>query len=421
MKIKERSRSRAHIKGYPGFFLNCMDNEILKYALDNGMIDLSCIKKQVEMTKKQEVLNRHPYKIWQSADGNWYTYLPKQDGGRRLVKRKTEQSLQESIFSYWKDKDSNKFKERFTIWVKRQKACGRSDNTIYKYEKDYNRFFKGDIIENQSIKSITDEDISKFIARVLQRKNVPWRALKGMFGYINGVFEKAIIDGVVDKNPCKYVDLPIFKKQCVEVRRKSDAERTISKEEKNALFKKITNDENAVKYAVEFSFSVGMRVGEIAALRWDDINFSEGIMIIQHSEKYNQKTGERTVESTKTGKSRVIPLTDNIKKVLFRVRDYELRNGTFGEFVFMEDNKRVTARKISNCINNNTKSDPAFTCAKSIHSVRRTINSNMRKNGVSATVAGALLGHSEKVNEVNYTCDVSSMQEKKNILSAASL
>lgn len=61
------------------------NEELLKYAVDNGMIDLSCVQEQIEMNKRKELLEKHPYKIWEGKDGKWYTYLP--DGeGRKLKK-----------------------------------------------------------------------------------------------------------------------------------------------------------------------------------------------------------------------------------------------------------------------------------------------------------------------------------------------
>ena len=56
--------------------------------------------------------------------------------------------------------------------------------------------------------------------------------------------------------------------------------------------------------------------------------------------------------------------------------------------------------------------------AKSIHAIRRTLNSNLRCNGMSATVAASILGHTEKVNEENYTYDVSDMAYKTHIIAS---
>ena len=49
--------------------------EILKYAVQNGMIDMSYMQECIEMNKRKELLSKHPYKIWQGKDGKWRSYL----------------------------------------------------------------------------------------------------------------------------------------------------------------------------------------------------------------------------------------------------------------------------------------------------------------------------------------------------------
>lgn len=61
-----------------------------------------------------------------------------------------------------------------------------------------------------------------------------------------------------------------------------------------------------------------------------------------------------------------------------------------------------------------------FCSVKSIHAIRRTINSNMKCQGVPTAVAASILGHTERVNEENYTYDITSMADKLNILEKAS-
>ena len=39
------------------------NNDVLQYAVENGMIDLAYVREQIEMNKRKEVLERHPYKI----------------------------------------------------------------------------------------------------------------------------------------------------------------------------------------------------------------------------------------------------------------------------------------------------------------------------------------------------------------------
>lgn len=49
--------------------------------------------------------------------------------------------------------------------------------------------------------------------------------------------------------------------------------------------------------------------------------------------------------------------------------------------------------------------------------LRRTLNSKMRCEGVSPVVASSILGHTEKVNNSNYTYDISDNKYKMDIIS----
>ena len=52
----------------------------------------------------------------------------------------------------------------------------------------------------------------------------------------------------------------------------------------------------------------------ISALTWNDI--TEDGIIIDKSEKYNRKTKEYYIDSTKNGKERIFPMTMQIKNCL---------------------------------------------------------------------------------------------------------
>lgn len=93
----------------------------------------------------------------------------------------------------------------------------------------------------------------------------------------------------------------------------------------------------------------------------------------------------------------------------------ELASLTYGDYVFANEHGRVYARVISDCIRN--KCIQEGIPIKSIHALRRTLNSKMRCEGVSPVVASSILGHTEKVNNSNYTYDISDNKYKMDIIS----
>lgn len=390
---------------------------MLQYAIQNGIINLSYVQDTIAMKKRKEYLEAHPYKIWESDDGYVRTYLP-DNNKRRLIKRKNRRDIEDVVIDYWASDHEHSFESRFRVWVNRQSLCGRSPNTIDRYWSDYNRFIKGDPIETMKVTSINEEVLAKFLRRQLSSKNVPYKTLKGLFGIINGVFKKAKIDRIIDENPCTYVDLPMMKQFCVEKDNKTAKLRTLSVEERRALISKIHRKNSVSLFAVELALYTGMRVGELAGLMWSDINTNDKTIMICHSEKYNRETGEHYISTTKNNKVRIIPLTEEMVDVLNRTKRLEMQNGWVGEYVFMNQNGRVHAGTISDSVRNNTMSEE-FSSTKSIHAIRRTLNSNMKMNGVSPTVAATLLGHTVRVNNENYTYDTMDVQTKYDIMQTA--
>ena len=81
---------------------NFTADEILKYLEDNGKVDLSYVQDAIEMKKRQELLEKHPYKVTQGKDGYWRTYFPddNKSSGRRQVKKKERKDLEEKMALY---------------------------------------------------------------------------------------------------------------------------------------------------------------------------------------------------------------------------------------------------------------------------------------------------------------------------------
>ncbi len=93
----------------------------MKFAIDNGMIDMSFVQEQIEMKKRENLLNKHPYKIWKGKDSKWYTYIPDEDKGRKLLKRRTKNEVEDEVVAYWKIETENPtIKDIFYEWMERK-------------------------------------------------------------------------------------------------------------------------------------------------------------------------------------------------------------------------------------------------------------------------------------------------------------
>lgn len=403
---------------------NIFSNQLLYYFINNSNMNVDDIRNNIEIMRKKEYLSKHMFKVWQGKDERWYTRIPDEtkEYGNRLVKRTTKEAIEELIIEYYKSKENKpqlEFSQRWNIWMERQKKCGVSDNTINRYKSDYRRFIENDIIEHMKICNITDDNLREFFVRVLASHNISYKALKTLYGYVNGVFEKSVKEKVIYENPCKYIDLPEFIKLCNMPKKYKANERILSDEEIIKLKNKIQDDYvkkpyYIAPYAVEFAIYTGMRVGEIAALKWENISFKDKVITIDSSEKYNRETKEYLIDKPKNGKSRYFPLTPQIEEFLIRLKKTELKYNYINDFVFANANGRIHAKTISSCAQN--KTEQAGIGCKSIHALRRTLNSKLKCMGVATPVAASLLGHTEDVNENNYTYDVTNLAYKNKII-----
>lgn len=406
--------------------------ELLRYAIDNGIIKIDDILKKKNMRNKEAILKKHPYEIWRTNDGRYGTYLPDIKSKRGKVQRirKTEEELKDVIVEFYRDNDVDvkelpekkrtftkySFKKLFESLLQYKKEIvGVTDNTISKYESDYRRFFKDSTIEDQDIRHLDEEDVQRFIIERIRTLKLTVRNTKDMIAYMRATFERAKKE--LEDNPFQYIKLEIFKKHFHEAEVKTSAQRTVSDIQMEQLNDRFAYYHEKMPryipiYAVELASLTGFRVGELAALRWDRI-YDDHIHI-DLSEKYNRVKKEYYITSTKNGKERDYPLTPEIQVLLKRVYDVEKKYGYLSEYVFSNENGRIHARTISE----SARSASIYMGmeSKSIHTYRRTISSKLKCGGVPTVVVASLMGHTEEVNEHNYTYDVTDKKYKKEII-----
>lgn len=389
--------------------------ELEKY----GIINKSDVLEQLEKMKTQELLNKHTYEIWQGKDGKWRTYLPDKEKGRRLIKKTKRENVEKEIINYYKKEEQNEvktFKDCYSHWRSVHDELV-SDNSVYRYETDYKRYFDKTKFENMEMTDIKEDDIVLFMLNKIKELKLCQKACKTLFWYISSVCLNALKNKVIVENPCLFLSANKFYQYCTVHERKREKV-LVSDYEMNMLFEQIYDDYNnqpeyIPTYAVHMAVLTGMRVGEISALTWDSIY--DNFILIEKSEKYNRKTKEYYVADTKNKKVRKFPLTDEIKSLLDKVKRVEMENGYLTKWVFSNEDGRVHAPVISSCVKN--KCRQLGIEEKGIHAFRRTLNSKMRCNNVPAVVASEIMGHTESVNDEYYTYDITDMNTKRDIIS----
>lgn len=164
---------------------------LLQYAIGEGIIDIAYIQKQIEMNKRNELLKKHPYKIWESKNGKWYTYLPDKDRGRIQKERKTQKDIEDVIIEYWKEQMENPtICEVFDEWNNRRLELKKISNASHLRNKQiFNRHFK-EFGENR-IKSTEKDEFCDFLERQIPKYNLTSKSFSNLKAITKGFLKRA--------------------------------------------------------------------------------------------------------------------------------------------------------------------------------------------------------------------------------------
>ncbi len=392
--------------------------------MENGKINIAYVQKMIDMNKTEILeIHKQKFKYWQGKNGNWNSYLPKENTKPpygRLISKVSEEKLINAIIDYYIHEDKTvivpTFKQVYREW-RAIKNLELSDNSILRYDSDYVRFFQDSDFENLAMNEINENTIRKFMLETIQRLGLCRESCKKMFSYIRNTVKYARIEKIITDNPVEFLELKQFSKHCIE-KTKATEEQFFNDNEllmiKKGLEELYSDRPMFIpRYGVEMAMLTGMRVGEIAALKWDDIH--EGYILIHNSIKHNRLKNEFYLDTTKTKKSRQFPLCDEITALLARIQKVQQESGYASEFIFTDGKGGyINGQRISDCAKRLTNYLGIH--GGGITALRKTINSNLRRDGVPVTMVASMLGHTPEVNEKYYTYDTSSLEEKQKII-----
>ena len=377
----------------------------------------------------------HHYSITQTVDGRYTTYISDntKPNGRRQVRRKSKTELYKFLLEHYGviDYSNNMtFAELFNEWKEYKtrfidvpnKKRSISPSTIRRYERDYDKYLKSSELVNMSLQKITTPKLQLILADIIEKFKMNEKCAGNVIGYITQSFAYAKRSQYIGSDPTENIDRKLLLSMCVYTPPKSDSDRVLTISELARLREATLN--HAKKhpsympdYAIELAILIGVRVGEVSALHWDDI--TDTTIHIEYSEHrldYSDKKSELIIGEPKNCKKRNIPLTNDILDVLNKVRSLGFHSNE--DFIFVrEDGSRYTAHDISCAVDR--RAAEAGIKKTSIHGIRRTVSSQLNTILPQKDVA-SMLGHSERVNEKHYNYSTAENIEKMHALAEVS-
>ena len=370
------------------------DAELLKFALESGIIDRTGIEAKIEMANRQKYLEMHKSKIWSDSSGRWFTYL-KSDKGRRLISSNSRDEIENKIICHYQDEtETPTFEAVFYEWHnERLKFNEISKGTYDKYINDYKRFFQNSKLRKHKIKYITDEELDLFIRATILELELTRKAYANLRTIIRGTFKYAKRRRYTDLSISQFFQDIDLSKRMFKTNKPDPKEQVFLESEIPLLIDWLDKHPRVSNYGVILALETGLRTGELAALKFTDIE--NGMLHVQRQEiKYKgEKQGElihEIVDYCKTDKGdRYIYLPDS---ALATIKKIKLMN-PFSEYMMFEDGQRVK----TNTFNDRLK----LACKKldipvrSMHKLRKTYGTTLIDNGVDESLIMDQMGHAD--------------------------
>lgn len=376
------------------FYIGNIDNnELLKYVIENGMIDVPSVQTKIEMEKREELLSKHPYKIYQENSGRYCVYLPDKDKGRILVKKKNKKDIEDVIISYWKDElESPTLEVIFYEWLNEKlENMDICKGTYDRYENDFKRFFKDQRnFGGQKIKNIEEEDVENFIKKSIATHKLTTKGYANLRLITLGLFKKAKKKKYITWSITEVIkDMEISKKSFTQII-KEDYEEVFNERETEIMLNYLCENIDLYNMALILLFVTGLRIGELVALKWEAVD-GKAIKIKRMEIKYKDEKGNLVYEIKEFPKTRAGYRTAIVPKDYMWVLKKIRAMNPFGNFVFEQNETWVRTYMISDRLRNLCKKLSIH--HKSPHKIRKTYGTILLDNHVDSNLVEKLMGH----------------------------
>ena len=305
------------------------------------------------------------------------------------------------------------------------------ETTRSNYIYMYNRFVR-DEFGNRLIADVKYTDVKMFYYHLMNDKNIAVNTLDNIHTIIHPIFDMAVRDDIIRKNPTDGVMAEIKKNSG----KNKGIRHALTVEQQKAFI-------DAIRYSPEYYhwyplfvtlLGTGMRIGECIGLRWKDVDFKHRNINVNHAVTYYTRREKVCfgVSKPKTeAGTRLIPMMDTVYDALKNEYDRQKKDGFcvaevdgMNGFIFSNRNgslhnphcinsaiKRISeshnAREIIDAKKEHR--EPVIIPHFSAHHLRHTFCSRLCENETNVKVIQEIMGHAyiettlDIYTEINYS------------------
>ena len=324
----------------------------------------------------------------------------------------------------------------FDLWC--QIKRGLKNNTFENYKYMYNLFARPNFGRNR-ISSLKKSDVKRFYIQLADERGLQAATIDNVHTVLHQVLQMAVDDNYIRSNPADGVLKELKKSRTFQ----NEKRRALTQPEQNLLLDYLKKHRTYNHWYPIFAVMIGtgLRIGEVAGLRWCDIDLEEGIIDVNHTLVYYDHRDEShkkgcyfNVNTPKTENSnRQVPMLDFVKEAFLmekenqRLRDIQCKVVIDGytDFIFLNRDggtfyhgsvNKTIRRIIRDCnleILEKGEEDPVLLPHFSCHSLRHTFTTRMCEAGVNVKVIQDTLGHSDIATTLEIYAEVTKEFKKQ--------
>lgn len=300
----------------------------------------------------------------------------------------------------------------FEKWLNMKTSEGRVKAvTLQNYKRQISLHISP-VLGHCNVSIVDKELIQNFVDSLIKEKKLKATTVRNIFGRLSEIMNYAVREDMINTNPCSAVRLP---------QGKNKAGKALSLEEQMSIEELLKSQSTPHKIAVQLALHSGLRISEITALRWKDIDFEKGFIYVQHSFKRISidGKGQKTFLHLGTPKSknsvRSVPMTAQIKICLEKY--YKTLN-----FLQNKDESFVVCKKNGNFYDVRAIQryfsklcQIAGIAQYHFHDLRHTFATNAKESGIDIQLISEILGHAHTTTTMNIYLHPSDNYKKEEI------
>lgn len=321
----------------------------------------------------------------------------------------------------------------FDKYMSTKISLKESTKTNYLYM--YNTYIRPSL-GKRMIGKIKYSDVKSFLLSFFLERGFKIRSIEIIHTLLHPVFQLAVRDGLILKNPSDGIMGELKKSYIWEAK----PVRALTIPEQKAFIRYIKDSPVFYKWLPLFLVFLGTggRVGEILGLRWDDVDMVNRIVHINHSiiyRNYGESNIHITTTKTKNG-NRDIPMMDDVYEALVLQRYYQEDNNKscvvdgYTNFIFTNRYGNVYVASLINCaisrivkaynteevqIAKEEKREAVLLPHFTAHGLRHTFCTRFCEVETNLKVIQEIMGHSDIETTLNVYAEATKEAKKKAI------